>query len=452
MRSLLPVIFLLLSGLVLEGQNLSEPLEGSVSYVTSQNVYVKFTSTANFAAGDTLFKKQGDKLVPVLVIKDLSSISCVCIPISTLSLAVSEKVWHRPTKAKQTLAVQTVPPAVALPIVRTTDTLAATIGQTDTLSGQKPEEKKNMQRIHGYFAIASYSNFSDYSATNSQRMKYTFSLLARNIGNTNLSAECYVSFVHSDKHWSEIKSNIFNGLKIYNLALNYDFGKRASLLLGRKINPKLSNMGPNDGLQFELKFKPISVGIIAGFRPDWEDFGFNANLFQFGGYLYNEYGAKNGMMQTTLAFVQQTNSWKTDRRFVYLQHVNSLVKNLTFFGSVEMDLYRLVLNSLDSTYKANSSPKLTNLYLSLNYRLKRKLYLSFSYSARKNVIYYETYKTFLDRLLDPEALQGYLLQVTYHPVSKLSVGVTGGYRFMKQDPRPSKNFYGYVTYSQILVS
>ncbi|MCK7540347.1 MAG: hypothetical protein MZV63_60370 [Marinilabiliales bacterium] len=75
--------------------------------------------------------------------------------------------------------------------------------------------------------------------------------------------------------------------------------------------------------------------------------------------------------------------------------------------------------------------------------------MSFSYSARKNVIYYETYKSFLDRLLDPDTWQGYMLQVNYTPVKKLSVGVTGSYRYMLQDPRRSKNLYGYVTYSQI---
>jgi hypothetical protein len=313
----------------------------------------------------------------------------------------------------------------------------------------KPETSQNRQRIHGYLAIASYSGFSDYEPSNSQRFKYTLSLLARNIGNTGLSAECYATFNQNSEQWDEIKSNLFNGLKIYSLAVNYDFGNRASLLLGRKINPKLSNMGPNDGLQFELRFKPLTVGLIAGFRPDTADFGFNAGLFQYGVYLYNEYGAKNGMMQTTLAFVQQTNDWKTDRRYLYLQHVNSLVKNLTFFGSAEMDLFRLELNEQDSTYTSSSTPQLSNLYLSLSYRFQRKLYTSFSYSARKYIIFYETYKNYLDRLLDPDMWQGYSLQVSYNPVALLSVGVTGAYRYMPQDPKDSKNLYAYVTYSLI---
>jgi hypothetical protein len=208
-------------------------------------------------------------------------------------------------------------------------------------------------------------------------------------------------------------------------------------------------MGPNDGLQFELKFKPITIGIISGFRPDYNDYGFNARLFQFGGYLYNEVRTKNGNMQTTLAYIDQRNSGKIDRRYLYFQHSNSIIKNLSFFGSVEADLYKEVLNTTDSTYKGVNTPALTNLYLSLSYRVVKQLSLSISYSSRHYTIFYETYKPFLDQLLTNDVLQGYSLQINYRPVSKLSIGATGSYRFQKNDPRQTKNLYGYVSYSQI---
>jgi hypothetical protein len=79
----------------------------------------------------------------------------------------------------------------------------------------------------------------------------------------------------------------------------------------------------------------------------------------------------------------------------------------------------------------------------------RRLLISLSYSARQNVIYYETYKTYLERLLDTQTLQGYSLQVNYSPVSKLSIGATASYRLSQQDPRPTQNLYAYVTYSEI---
>ena len=439
MKYLLLTFLLVVSVQCLKGQKTQRLDEGVVSFTTSLNIYVKFQSTANIRKGDTLFVRQEEKTIPVLVVKDLSSTSCVCTPISNIKLNVSDKVYIRKSEMMSTGKTETGPQPV----------LPSPVQKADSLPSSLTIPKKRLQQIRGYFSIASYTNLSNNSATNSQRMKYTFSLLAKNIGDSKLSAECYSSFIHSNKTWGEIQKNLFTGLKIYNLNLNYDFSKTFSLLLGRKINPKLSNMGANDGLQFEMRFKPITVGIIAGFRPNYSDYSFNANLFQFGGYLYNQYAGKKGTMQTTLAFVQQTNSWKIDRRFAYFQHINSLVKNLTFFGSVELDLYRQTYNTQDSTYSASSSPRLTNLYLSLNYRVIKQLTLSFSYSAMQNIIYYETYKSYLDRLLNPATLQGYNLQIVCRPVNKLSVGVTTSYRFEKNDPKDTKNLYGYVTYSQI---
>jgi hypothetical protein len=154
-------------------------------------------------------------------------------------------------------------------------------------------------------------------------------------------------------------------------------------------------------------------------------------------------------MQSTLAYVEQMNDWKTDRRFIYLQHVNSLVKNLTFYGSAELDLYRMVFNATDSSYSSSMTPRLTNLYLSLNWRVIKQLSLSFSYNNMQNVIYYQTYKSYLDKMQDPATLQGFGLQIVVRPVNKLSIGINGSYRFEQKDPKNTKNVYGYITYSQI---
>ena len=308
-------------------------------------------------------------------------------------------------------------------------------------------QKKPQQDISGRVSLSSYSNFSNTPGGNSQRMRYTFSINAKNIANSKLSGESYISFVHKDGEWSEIQDNIFNGLKIYNLALKYEFSDNYRIWVGRKINPRISNMGAIDGIQFEMKFKSFTAGILAGSRPDYEDYSVNFNLFQYGAYLSHDLATKTGNMQSSLAFAEQKNNGKTDRRFIYLQHSNSLVKKLNFFGTVEFDLYKYdtVSEKLQNTFH------LTNIYLSLRYRVIKQLSFTLSYSSRQNVFYYETYKTILDQVLDYETIQGYMFQVNYSPIRFLSVGVKTGYRFRKSDPEPSKNLYAYVTYSRIPV-
>jgi hypothetical protein len=445
MKPFLPLWLLLFIGTSLSGQNQQVRIEGNVTFVTTQNVYVKFSNTENINPGDTLYIQKDGTFVPALLVKDRSSISCLCIPLPGISLKISDKIS---SKSIQGTVKRSETPA---PVVQPSDSLTTSpaINLTDTTDRKKNPVYKSRQQIHGFINVASYSDWSTYSRGNTQREKATLSFTAKNIGNTNLSAECYASYFLNDKQYNETNNSFFNNLKVFNLGFRYDFGKTTSLFIGRKINPKLSNMGANDGLQFELKFKPISIGIITGFRPNYTDYGFNANLFQAGVYLFNEFAGRKGFMQTTLAFIDQTNTWKPDRRFAYLQHVNSLIKNLTFFGSLEVDVYGKTLNSVDSTLKTNNTPKVTNLYLSLNYRILQRLGISFSYSNRQNVIYYETYKSTLDKLLDNQNLQGYSLQANYSPAKYLSIGASGSYRFEQADPKPSENAYGYITYSRI---
>jgi len=442
MRSLLLFILATLTGLTMVAQNIPWGDEGVVSFVTSQNVYVKFSSTANIRSGDTLYSRQNDAALPALIVKDLSSTSCVCIPLGEKKFNVNDRIYALKIEGRKQGKDQPVPVYTTVPAVQP-------VPAADSLKPVQPAQKQRLQQIHGYFNVSSYTNLASTSSANSQRMKYTFSLLARNIGDSKFSAECYISFIHSNRNWGEIQKDLFNGLKIYNLNFTYDISSKYSLLLGRKINPKLSSMGANDGIQFEMRYKPITIGLIAGFRPNYSNYGFNANLFQYGIYLFNQVNGKHGNMQSTLAYVEQMNAWKTDRRYIYLQHVNSLVKNLTFYGSVELDLYRMVFNAQDSSYSSNMKPRLTNLYLSLNWRIIRQLSVNFSYNNMQNVIYYQTYKSYLDMLQDPATLQGFGLQIVLRPVNRLSIGLNGAYRFENADPKTTKNVYGYITYSQI---
>jgi hypothetical protein len=147
----------------------------------------------------------------------------------------------------------------------------------------------------------------------------------------------------------------------------------------------------------------------------------------------------------SFAIFEQTSHGKTDRRFAYFQHDNSLVKNINLFASCELDLY-----TLQNSVPANTL-SLTSLYLSLRYRMSRQLSAYLSYDARKNVIYYETLKNYLDQLLLDATRQGYQLRINYRPTNNLFAGVTGGYRFQKKDPQPMMNANGFLTFSQVPV-
>jgi len=345
---------------------------------------------------------------------------------------------------------------VARPAAVTPQAVAETPGPTTVLAqtpvepvmpadSLTPNKQKPVQLISGRVAVASYYNFSNTEAPHTLKMKYTVAFNARNISGSKLSAETYINFIHDNRHWSEVQDNVFNGLKIYSLALNYDINETARMLLGRKVNPKLSSMGAIDGLQIEKKFGSFSVGLVAGSRPDFQDYSYNFSLFQAGAYVSHDYMKDGRTMQNSLAFIDQMNDWKTDRRFVYFQHTNTLVKNLFFMGTVEMDLYEKIDSVASNTFR------LSNLYLSLRYRVIKQLAFTVSYNARQNIIYYETYKNIIEQYLDDETLQGFRFQVNASPFRNFSLGATAAYRNRPQDPQPTKNLYFYAMYSQVPV-
>jgi len=441
----------------LQGQDNTILEKGVVSYIASQNIYVKFKSTENIKVGDTLYIKNGNLSVPKLVVVNKSSISCICSSLSTKRISVSDEVFAQKSNTNNSVIL---PEKNLSNQQEDTSSIAHQPRFLEDKSTHKPNTNKNKQieketnyypkqegdnefkqLIKGRVSIASYNNMSD--SRNLNRMRYTFSLRGNNLGNSRLSLDSYITFRHTINEWEEVKDNLSSALRVYSLALRYDFNKSTNLTLGRKINPKISSMGAVDGIQFEKGMGNFVFGAILGSRPDYIDYGLNFNLFQYGAYISHESNTKNKFEQSTIAFIEQRNNSEIDRRFIYFQHSSSLVGNLNLFTSVEMSLYEKINN------ETNNSPSLTNLYVSLRYRLSRKLSFSASYDNRKNIIYYESYKSFIDRLIEDETRQGVRININYRPFKYVTWGINANWRFQKNDKNLSKNLNTYLTFSRI---
>jgi hypothetical protein len=425
---LLPIIQLL-------GQEVNLPwVEGKVSYITQQNIYAKFENTGLVQAGDTIFIRNDQKIKALFIAESVSSTSCVGKPLFQTELKIDDKVFVR-TK-------------VSYKIAKTPDAQNETRINTSTqdsiqATNEKPaKQPEREQKIRGRLSASSYTSFSNSSDIN-QRMRYTFSMTADHISGSRFSTDSYILFTHKAKHWNEVQDNIFNALKIYSLSVNYDLTKNTRFLIGRKINSRISSIGAIDGLQTEISNKNFTMGAVVGFNPDYTDYSFNRKLFEYGAYLSDEIQNKNGQMVNSFAFFQQTNSGKTDRRFAYFQHDNSLLKNLNLFASCEVDLY-----ALKDSIPTNTA-SLTSLYLSFRYRFSRQLSVFASYDARKNVIYYETFKNYLDQMLEDATRQGYQFRINYNPGKMINTGISGGYRLRTKDINPTLNGNAFFTFNQV---
>ena len=231
------------------GQSSPEVLKGKVSFITSQNVYVKFENTDGIRIGDTLFVYQETKLVPALVVNSLSSISCVGTPLIKNAFTLSVQLVAKKREVKKTKSKKDSNSIIS---VSPNETSINT-----TFYNLKA--KTTRERFDGRLAVSSYTNISN-SYTSNERLRYNLTLNAEHIGNSNLSAESYISFTHllsfpgKSKDWNGLN----NALKIYSLALKHDLSKTSTINFGRKIYNNMANLGGHAVVRTETEFEAPS--------------------------------------------------------------------------------------------------------------------------------------------------------------------------------------------------
>ncbi|MBE0538385.1 MAG: hypothetical protein IH620_01630 [Ignavibacterium sp.] len=411
--------------------------EGKVGYTSSQLVYVSFDNTSGMRVDDTLFIKSKKSLVPVLKIKYLSTSSAACEKILNDEFVAGTAIYSVIKNTKQTVeqndSVNTKFPVVSVQ------------NPEEVKPNEEFDSKEIETKISGRYSLQSYSNLSNVNKIGDyQRWRHSLRLGALNIGGSDLSFSMYAMFAYKADEWNSITSNFGKAAKVYDLNLNYRFSQSAQIWVGRYLNRKISNISIVDGVQFENSFSFLTFGLVAGSRPNFSDFGFNTKLFEYGAYLNRRDTVANGLMENTLSLFEQTNDFKTDRRFAYFQHSNNILTNTYLFTSAEIDLYKR-----DSYNIGKTDLNLTSIFVSTRYTPVREFSFSLSYDARKNVYYYETFKSVSDSVLENELRQGFRARAVVRPLNNVIIGLQYGYRSSKTDVKPSRNYGGNISYTMI---
>lgn len=423
MRNIITGILFLSFSISIYSQDTAETLNGTVTFVTSNNVYVRFDDTSLIKQGDTLKLNGTD----CLLVEQKSTSSVVCSIINncevkkddTVSITVSQPVTD--PEPDETIVIDEPP-----------------VSNVDVEPEYKEESSLYKESIRGRASVASYNTTSNLRE-NRGRFQARFALTADHIGDSKFSIEsnlAYRGLMITPADY-EGRTSIFN---VYNLNVRFDATESLSLTAGRKINPKASSVGANDGLQVEKYFGNFYIGGIGGYRPDFFDYGFNSALLQYGGYLGIETNSADFFSQTTLGAMEQSNDGATDRRYMFFQHNSTIASDLNLFAAMELDIFG----------NEGATSRLTNLYLSARYRFSRAVNAMISYDSRKRIIYYETFQTEIERLLDDDlARQGLRLRLNVRPAKILWMGASYSSRFQSDQQNQSDNIYAYVTLTRI---
>ena len=412
------------------GQNDKQEIKGTVTFVTSKNVYVKFDKTAMIRIGDTLTLAETN---PCLLVTNKSSSSVVCAPINDCKIEKGMQVYYNfKLNAEPIIEEEEV-----------VEDIGISFNDSIKAIADKPVKKVYTENIKARLSAASYSTISSNRDDN-HRVVSRFSLNANHVNYSKFSIETYLNYRKyiNSKESSSVSNS--KDLRVFNLAIRYDVDSTLSVTLGRKINYKISSLGAIDGLQAEKFFGKSYVGIIGGFRPDIFDFGFNSNLLQYGAYVGQLTDNKDFKSQTTLGAAEQRNDGEIDRRFVYFQHSSTIYKKINLFSTVQLDIY----NKLNDSISNNT--RLTNLYVSARYRFNRAINVALSYDSRKRIIYYKTYETSIEELLDEDiARQGIRARINIKPFKNAYSGFSYSKRFQNDSENKSDNLYGYISFSRL---
>lgn len=420
-----------------------EIIKGSVTFKTSKNIYVRFANTERFQIGDTLSWFHQNAPIKSLIIRQKSSASCMVENVYPQSPEIGQEVYMvmppkvvSPVSVPEVAISETNPPASDVTPAVTLDTIAA-FGQNPLLSSLKK------QSISGRFTLSTNSSFQQDQSDKIQRLRASAALNFQNIGNSDFSLHSYFTYRHR-YGIDQLTSDFYDDFKILSLAAHWQAAPKLQFWLGRRNNRYLANLGAIDGMQTEFEAGKFSYGVFAGTRPDFQNFTFNANLPQIGVYAVRKDQFGNGTGETSIAIAEQRNHFKTDRRFLYFQHQNQFLNHLQFFVSTELDLYKKIQSEV------STKPQLTSLYTSLRYKIRKNLSVTASYDNRRNVIYYESYQTFIDQLVAQETRQGVRLQLQWHIWKNIQLSGSSFLRYQGNNPKPTKNHIATLNINRIV--
>lgn len=400
-------------------------VEGKITYISNRNIYAQFESTEGIEVGDTLFIKKKDEFFPAIKVQFLSSRSAAGSRIDVSVFKIGDALFAKISRQTKQIPVN--------------DSIYV---RTSIMQRENDEffKKGNStkKKLKGRTTIQSISSFSNLgSDKNLHSSRATVNMNYDDVDENSFTGNFYGSFVNNPSATKK------NNLKIYDFNGSYNIDSLSTLTLGRFINTQLNAAGTVDGISYERKFNNLDAGIFLGSRPASTDYGFDFNLFQTGVFVSMKDSIFNNDSKTSIALINQTNNFKTDRRFFSLQHNNNFIPNSFFYFLTEADLYENALAKKGTTFR------LTGLHTTIRTNFSKTISASASYDARKNIFYYESFKTYLDSNYTDQTRHTFRLGITMRLTNLLFINLNSSYGKRTGENNSATNYYAMVSYSNI---
>lgn len=320
-----PMLFI---GFKASGQTNSRP--GEVTYITSENVYVRFPSTDGLAAGDTL---RGEDGTPCLVVQQMSSTSCVTLPIGGCSPVVGQAMLA-------TIAAR--PPADAA----LNESPAATESRPNPPASPAASASAPAfppMRISGSVTAATHAASAlrdNHASLTTARATFRVNLGAENLAGLPLDLDLAGNFQSIYRDASSSTPGWRQRNTFYQAAATYRFmSSGVALTAGRRLARGFSTIGSIDGLHGEWRRGAWVAGAVVGYQPGLLTNALDPDRPAYGLHVGKRSRGEDMRSDWRLGFLGQSFAGATDRQFVFGQVDVDLGNAVQMFASGEWDVY-----------------------------------------------------------------------------------------------------------------
>lgn len=204
--------------------------------------------------------------------------------------------------------------------------------------------------------------------------------------------------------------------------------------LGRQVPRFAASLGSIDGMTLTAK-TPLQLHAIAGYRPNYQNFGLQMDQPVFGVFVSNPVPWSKRKVTSSLGWAtfmgtDASGAKGIDRQLIYSQWSIVWNQKLSLHSSFELDTYQ----KFDG---GNVERKIvpTGVFASLNYRLSKNARLFLSYDNRAPRIFYQQFDAELEQLLFNLGIQqGYRLRYSHRVNQHLRLSLSGTVRSQSTSP------------------
>jgi hypothetical protein len=366
-------------------------ISGKVTYIAAGSVYISLGREQGVADSSRVIVFQGNDTLAVLQIFALSSKSSVC-------RIIDSRKQFRVGDSIETI-LQLLPPQKALPIVEQ-DTAAFVFKE---IKPSKPlpiisQENPSSIKVKGRISVQYNTMLFDYASQNIQQSGLVINLHGEATG-MPLKFEMYGNLRTTSRGNTGLFANgSKNDSRIYRMSLEYD-DQTTILSLGRILLLYVPSIGYIDGVSFARRFGNIITGASIGFQPSFNLQAPSTINKKF--LVFSQYQAKDTWNTTAGAAYARVWSSLGIEREVLSTSLNLYSPNGLFvYTSSDIDI-RTISNGISQT-----SPALSLLICSINYRFSNIVTAGVGVDASRPVYSLSSTQSIPDSLLDKKLRSG----------------------------------------------